>query len=132
MESWRKVFRDGFAPQISTEGLEALREALETDDPRLLQGETTQPAPMAHYRDWPTEAACAITFTGWHGKEFTVIEAHEYFAELCFHADQLIGEYAACRYFLNFWDEVPREQACRELLAEVNHILSERDDTAAA
>ena len=36
MESWRKVWRDGLAPEISMAGLDALRRALLGDDPRLL------------------------------------------------------------------------------------------------
>ena len=36
MESWRKVWREGLAPLLSTGGLEALRQALVTDDARLL------------------------------------------------------------------------------------------------
>ena len=46
MDSWRKVWRDGLAPLISTEGLEALRTALCDDDARLLQGATTTPPPL--------------------------------------------------------------------------------------
>ena len=35
MESWRTVWREGFAPVLSLKGLEALRDALAADDPRL-------------------------------------------------------------------------------------------------
>ena len=38
MESWRKVWREGLEPLLSTPSLEALQQALTTDDPRLLQG----------------------------------------------------------------------------------------------
>ena len=38
MESWRKVWRDGLAPLISTEGLEALRAALATTTPGCCKG----------------------------------------------------------------------------------------------
>src|SRR6187397_2364540 len=57
MESWRLVWRDGFVPVISTSGLEALREALKSDDPRLTQGSTTTPPPLMCVQDWPVEAA---------------------------------------------------------------------------
>ena len=33
MESWRTVWRDGFAPVLSVTGLEALRDALAGDEP---------------------------------------------------------------------------------------------------
>jgi hypothetical protein len=41
LESWRRVFREGLEPVVSTPGLLALRQALLTDDPRLIQGATT-------------------------------------------------------------------------------------------
>ena len=41
IESWRMVWREGFAPVLSTAGLLALREALLSDDARLSQGSTT-------------------------------------------------------------------------------------------
>ena len=34
MESWRKVWREGVAPLLSTHSLEALRRGLLNDDPR--------------------------------------------------------------------------------------------------
>ena len=33
MEAWRIIFRDGFAPSLSTKGLLALREGLLSDAP---------------------------------------------------------------------------------------------------
>ena len=43
METWRKVWRDGIASQRTTVGLEALQQALLSDDERLLLGATTSP-----------------------------------------------------------------------------------------
>lgn len=127
MESWRTVWREGFAPVLSTKGLEALRVALETDDPRLTQGSTTTPPPLLCCRDWPVEAACALGFCGWQGEGLaTVGEVEEFFAKACFAADQLLGEPAACRFWLNWADDTPRDEMCRELLAEVNLTLEGR------
>ena len=127
MDSWRKVWREGLAPLISTEGLEALRAALATDDARLLQGATTTPPPLQCVQDWPVEAACALGFCGWQGEGLeTVAEVEEYFARLCFEVDQRLGEPAACRWFLNWFDEVPRDEMCRLLLAEVQRTLARR------
>ena len=67
MESWRQVWRDGFAPVLSSAGLDALRGALGRDDPRLIQGSTSTPPPLMCVRDWPVEAACALGFCGWQG-----------------------------------------------------------------
>src|SRR5438552_17129476 len=145
MESWRKVWREGLAPQISTAGLEALRAALVNDDARLIQGATTSPAPLQCVQDWPVEAACGLGYCGWQcdGLE-TVAEVEEFFARTCFEADQRLGEPAACRWFLNWFDETPREEMRRQLAAEVHWALTQRqtgsdeeaaeagDETAAA
>jgi hypothetical protein len=144
MESWRKVWRDGLAPHLSTAGLEALRRALLADDGRLVQGATTVPPPLMCVQDWPVEAACVLGFCGWQGDGLeTVGEVEEYFARMCFEADKALGEPAACRWFLNWFDECPRTEARQELLAEVNRTLAQRiraadeqtqekDETAAA
>lgn len=128
MESWRKVWRDGVEPLLSTEGLNALKRALETDDERLLQGATTTPPPLMALQDWPVEAACALGFCGWQGDDLeTVAEVEEFFARMCFEIDQRLGEPAGCRFFLNWFDETPRDEMRRELLSEVNLALCNRE-----
>ena len=136
MESWRTVWREGFAPVLTLQGLEALRDALTNDDPRLVQGSTTTPPPLMCVQDWPVEAACALGYCGWQGERLsTVGEVEEFFARCCFEADQRLGEAAACRWFLNWFDDTPRTEMRRELLAEVELALAERfpvDEPAAA
>ena len=127
MESWRLVWRDGFVPVISTSGLESLRDALKSDDPRLTQGSTTTPPPLMCVQDWPVEAACALGYCGWQGDDLeTVGQVEEFFARMCFEADQRLGEPAACRWFLNWFDDTPRHEMRRELLVEVERALAER------
>lgn len=127
MESWRKVWREGLAPQLSTPGLEALRLALVADDARLLQGATTTPPPLQCVQDWPVEAACVLGYCGWQGDGLeTVAEVEEFFARACFEADQRLGEPAACRWFLNWFDDTSREEMRRLLLTEVNRELAQR------
>ena len=127
MESWRKVWRDGLAPQLSTTGLQALEQGLRDDDPRLIQGATTSPPPLQCVEDWPVESCCVLGYCGWQGDGLqTVGEIEEMFAQLCFEADQVLGEPAACRWFLNWYDEVSRDEMRQELLAEVELVLSER------
>ena len=127
MESWTNVWRNGLAPLLSTESLEALRLALVQDDPRLIQGATTTPPPLQCVQDWPVEAACALGYCGWQGDGLeTVAEVEEFFARMCFEIDQQLGEPAACRWFLNWFDDTPREQMRRELLVEVQRSLAER------
>ena len=130
MESWRMVWREGFVPVLSTAGLTALRDALRGDDPRLVQGATTTPPPLMCVQDWPVEAACALGFCGWQGDSLeTVGQVEEHFAKCCFEADQRLGEPAACRWFLNWFDDTPRDEMRRELLAEVERAIEERAET---
>lgn len=142
MESWRSIWRDGFAPVLPAAGLEALAEALRTDDPRLTQGSTTTPPPLMCVQDWPVEAACALGFCGAvEGGGFadekptgkrtnpnaaTVGQVEEFFARACFQADQRCGGPAECRWFLNWFDDTPRDEMRRELLAEVELALASR------
>jgi hypothetical protein len=127
MESWRKVWRDGFAPVLSTAGLQELRKALVRDDARLTQGATTTPPPLQCVLDWPVEGACALGYSAWQGDGLeSVGEVEEFFARACFEADQRLGEPAACRWFLNWYDDTPREEMRTLLLSEVNRTLAER------
>ena len=127
MERWRLVWRDGFTPVLPTSGLIALRDALQTDDPRITQGSTTTPPPLLCVQDWLVEAACALGFCGWQGDGLgTVGEVEEFFARVCFEADQRLGEPAACRWFLNWFDDTPRDEMRRELLEEVEAALAAR------
>jgi hypothetical protein len=145
IESWRKVWREGLAPQLSTAGLEALRRALVNDDSRLIQGATTSPPPLHSLQEWPVEAACGLSYCGWQGEGLeTVAEVEEFFARICCEADQVLGEPAATRWFLNWFDDTPRDEMRSLLLGEVDATLARRrarnaeetshiaDDTAAA
>lgn len=146
---WRIVWREGFAPVLPTDGLEALAAALRTDDPRLTQGSTTTPPPLICVADWPVEAADAIAFVGVSvsgGFVCTAEEAkanpngpphsnpgaalvgavEEFFARACFDCDDAVGEVAACRFFLRWWDATPRAAVFRELLPEVELVLAIR------
>ena len=127
MESWRLTWRNGFVPVLPTAGLEALRDGLMRDDPRLTQGSTTTPPPLQCVKDWPCEGACALGYCGWRGEDLnTVGDVEEFFAKACFDADQRMGEPAACRWFLNWFDDTPRDEMRRELLAEVELALASR------
>src|SRR4051812_43676846 len=127
METWRKVWREGLADQLTTGGLEALRSALLRDDERLLQGATCTPPPLMCVQDWAVEAACVLGYCAWQGDGLeTVADVEEYFARCCFEADKRLGEPAAVRWFLNWYDETPREEMRRLLLSEVNRTLAQR------
>lgn len=126
---WQEAWRVGFAPSLPTSGLEALRDALRADDPRLKQGATTVPPPLQCVQDWPVEAACAVGFCGWQGDGLnTVGEVEEFFARVCFEADLRLGHPGHCRQFLNAWDDTPRSTILPLMLAEVEAELGRRDD----
>jgi hypothetical protein len=132
MESWRLVWREGFAPVMPLAGLCALSEALRTDDPRLTQGSLVTPPPLMVVQDWPVEASDAVTYIGWQGLGLnTVGEAEGFFCRCCFEADQRLGEPAGCRWFLNWFDDTPREEMRRELFAEVEREIERRKTVAA-
>jgi hypothetical protein len=127
-DTWQQVLRDGIFPGLSTAALEALRDGLADDDSRILQGATTTPPPLACVQDWPVEAACAIGFAAWQGDRLETVGAvEEAFARVCFEADQRLGQPAAVRWFLNWFDDTPRPRAVRELLAEVEAELARRN-----
>ena len=132
MESWRQVWRDGLVPCLSNEAIAALHDALIGDDPRLTQGSSTTPPPMLCVHDWPCEGGDALAFAVWQGDgKATVGAVHEAWADLCFQADNRLGEPAACRWFLNWFDDTPRDQMRRELLQEVELALSQRHQVEA-
>ncbi len=127
MEEWKKCWREGFAPNLSTKGLEALHLALATDDPRLIQGSTTAPRRPGMLGLFPVEAACAIGFCGWKGDGLEIVAAvDKFFDQACQKADQFLGKTSAWRLFLNWYDLTPRDEMRSQLLAEVELELAER------
>src|SRR5947209_5007469 len=77
MEAWRRAFREGLAPALSDRALLSLKEALEIDDVRLLQGASVSPPPLPCVAKWRAEAACPIGYTGWVGEGLVTIEEVE-------------------------------------------------------
>lgn len=127
LQSWQKVWRDGFAPQLSDAALEALAAGLERDDLRILQGRTVSPPPVM--AELPVEGACAVGFACWQGDGLAkVIDLESKFVEVCREADRLLGEFGASRYFLNAWDETPRNIMLPAMLAEVRREQARRSD----
>jgi len=124
MEAWRKVWREGVLPLLTKENLEVLLAALESDDQTLIQGATSQPPPLQCVADWPVEACCAFGYMGWKQGLETVGEIETFFATMAYEVDCKIDEPAGCRFFLNWFDETPRDEMRRELSAEIRRNLS--------
>ncbi len=132
MEKWRRVWREGFVPQLSTEGLQALHKALTQDDPRLLQGTTCYPPLLDALKERAVEATCALGFCAWQGDGVgSVGELDQFFQKICDAADRNFSDPAACRFFLNWYDDTSRAEMRQELLAEVALALKERHVVAA-
>ncbi len=132
MEKWRRVWREGVAPQLSQAGLRALHQALVSDDPRLLQGVVSSPPPLEAMRACAVNGACAIGICGWQGEGLRKVgQIEDYFHRICDAADAVFSESAACRYFLNWFDGAARAEMRRELLAEVRLAQQQRVPAAA-
>jgi hypothetical protein len=132
MMLWQKVWREGVAPLLSKKALASLREALAADDGRLQQGCTTTPPPLECVHSWPVEGACGLGWCGWQGEGLqTVGEVEEYFARLCYEVDARMQEPAAVRWFLNWFDETPRDQMRAALLPEVIAAIARAEGGAA-
>ena len=124
VNKWRRVWRNGFLPLLSREGLLALQKALINDDPRLLQGATCHPPHLDAWQIRDVRCVCALGWCGWQGNGLrTVSQVEAYFQRLCDDADALLNEPAACRFFLNWYDDAPRAEMRRELLTEVSLAL---------
>jgi hypothetical protein len=79
----------------------------------------------------PVKAACPLGLAGWLGEGLVTVGAvEEWFARLCFEADQRLGEPGACRYLFNWIDDTPREEMRQALLVEVEAELARRGATA--
>jgi hypothetical protein len=131
-QAWQKAFR-AFLPSLPTAGLGALATALADDERSLIQNATTFPPPLDCASDWPIAAACAIALDVWKGHGLaTVGQVGEAFALACAAADARLGAPAACRDFLNWFDETDRAAMRHALLAEVGRALADRDQPAQA
>ena len=131
-EMWRRVWRDGLGPQLSDSYLEELRLGLIRDDDRLLQGYTAQPEPFAVFAREKIEGCCALGFGAWQTGMFERVgDLGRFFERLCCGADEAVGEMAAARLFLDWYDQTPRPLMRHELLAEVNRLLNQRHPAAA-
>jgi hypothetical protein len=135
LTTWQRAWRDGFVPQLTTRGLQGLCTALQENSPRLITGATTQPPPLQCTATWPVEGCCPVSFAlldGCKPYHVSVGALEERWAMACYQADQLLGEPAACRYFLNQVDEWSRVDLLRNLLPEVELALAEREPAVAA
>jgi hypothetical protein len=127
MEVWRRVWRVGLAPCLSAAALEALRLGLCNDDRRLVQGAICSPPALHTLSGQRVESACALGYCGWQGAGLATAGAVEdYFQQICDGADERMAERAVCRFFLDWYDDTPRDSMRQLLLAEVEETLGRR------
>lgn len=131
LQAWQRVWREGFVPHLNARGLAALRAALVEDAPALIQGATTRPAARGLLPGCEVEAACAISYCAWQsGGAPTVREVQRRFSALCGDCNDRLRDPAACSWFLQWFDETPREQMRAALLVEVEAALAARAEGA--
>jgi hypothetical protein len=125
MEPWRRVFREGIAPQLPLPALEALRLGLLRNDPRLRPGSTVE-------EGWTAAGiriiqGCAIGYGGWKGVRLqSAQDVERFFSEVCSAANEALGDPAACGHFIGWFDNNRREIVFPALLSEVNRAIARR------
>lgn len=128
MHVWQKVFRDGFAPNLSTAGLLAVQKAIADDDPRLIQGNTAVPVPSHRTQYMLVKGADLIAFCGWQGDGLeTVGDAEGFFANRCYECDVLLADPAGCSRFINQYDNWLRQEMLECMGKEVAFVLGQRN-----
>jgi hypothetical protein len=126
VEAWRKVWREGVVPQLSTEGLGCLLDALKRDDPRIVTGCTTIPPALSSCSDLPIESADPIVWAlldGHSPRACTVGLMDEAFARLAIRCSELCGMPRAIGTLLCWLDEQDRQTWRTELIKEVTAAL---------
>lgn len=127
MEAWKKCLREGFFPDMPTEGLVAALDALDRRDPALIQCLTAASNDITPEGEGRVCGACFVAYVYWRGEGLeTNRQVQEAFARACLGADERLGEKAGCRYFLNKYDESVRNDFFPVLAVEVSLELYRR------
>jgi hypothetical protein len=123
--TWMFVWRNGYAPCLSTPALVALRDALRDNDPRLIQGLTCSRGGTRGA--WSCRGGCAVGLAVWLGDGVgDPIDIECEFGRITVLAGQLLGDPTAVRYFLGWFDEGDRAEVFAALLPEVERELASR------
>ncbi len=128
MEAWKKVFHDGLVPHLDMYDLGWLKQLLQENSVKLIQGTTVLPS--GAWGKEKAERSCLLGCIGMLRGIQTVDEIEEFFASMCFSIDDTMGEPAACRWLLNFYDDTPRREMIDALLPEVDIALKKKEQEA--
>lgn len=126
IESWRRVWRDGFVPSFvdvlgkerAALGVQLLHRALKGRDPAVRQGVTTFPGGSADLEGCSPEVYVAWVSTVSSSPKWSCQAGDAMFGALCVSCDGRVGMERACRFFMNWWDETPAHVAYPALAAE--------------
>lgn len=122
MEAWREDWREKIAPKLTAAGLTALRDALLTQDPALIQGRTVLPTGKYDKGHLPIEACCGVGYGVWKGEGLTTLqEVWKRWEEICIPAGK-----PAVRGFIGYWDRTPLDEIARDLVPEIELALANR------
>lgn len=125
--TWRDVW-SAACTYFTTKGLEALKASLEGGGKDIVQQLTVLPSSYRLFGKLLPEKACPIAYCGWQGGIGieVVDELEMFFAQICFDLETVFNEPCVIRYFLKWFDNAPREEAIKLLLAEVVDELHKR------
>lgn len=119
-KAWQEVFRVAASSCLTRDELLFIRDAIGRDDKRLIQGSTAKPPAIPCVYDWPAECGCLFGLLAFRdGKQPTVAQVENEFARIVNAIDARFPMRAAY-YFLNWFDETPRDTMRAELLAEID------------
>jgi hypothetical protein len=119
----QEIFHSAIGWRLGQEGLAALKDALERDDPALLQSTTVSPDINVCCRHDACTGACAIGLALWKGWGLcSVGEVEHQFSKLAVQVDSQLGS-GSCMRWVSWYDEMPRQEMRRVLLPQVLRAL---------
>ena len=128
--TWQEAWHRGIVPQLSIPELEVLADALERDDPELIQGNTCDNGDDDDETIYVETiyGACAVGYCGWKARGIQEATAlNSYFCELVDEAQKAFpGVSMPIQTFFLWFDQMPRRQMIEQLLPEVRKALAAR------
>lgn len=140
MEPWRYVLREGYLPLLTDPELEALRKAVQGNDPRLIQGKTVAASAWSWLFGSEVGGACLLTYPGWQCDGLWLTsQVENRFQEISVRINCALGLFdagplghpgkhvwASSALVAYWYDATPREEVFRELLPEINREQARR------
>lgn len=124
MELWREVWREGFAPQLSTRQLTELRDRIKEQPDRFIAGRTFLPHPVHHDRPC---AACVLGWLAWGGDpEMSIAEGMTNYRDLLVWAQQRLTVAGIKPFFAWFDGPGPLAPRLVEIARECDDEINRR------